>query len=355
MLKKSAFLLFTCLLAYLPSGASAIQVEPQVLARVGDKALTSMDVKRRMDFIFQHQYPQYAKNEMARIEFYKNSWQGVLQDMIQTEMILAHVTLQEEKIKQKLISDGDVHRELHERFGPDVIASLSNIGMTYEEGCEMLRREMQVGNMIYVSVQDKVKKRVRPEDIRERYERLSSEMRNKKRWRYQVITVDTDSSDDRAKISAIAQQILEREGLTALTSLGEKAKTAASIQLVSADNKPDNKPPAFKISVSNTIETGEDDITPERAAALASLKKGEWSAPIAHTLRKSKRDVDQILVLHSTLETKPPAFEKQQEHVRMELSNEIYQEEMGKFIHMLEERFPVEILYTNSDEPYKLS
>ena len=347
MLKKCAFLLLTCLL----SAASAIQVEPQLLARVGDKSLTSMDVKRRMDFIFQHQYPQYAKNAMARLEFYKNSWQGVLQDMIQTEMILSHVALQEEKIKQKLISDGDVHRELHERFGPDVIASLSNIGMTYEEGCEMLRREMQVGNMIYVSVQDKVKKRVRPEDIRERYERIASEMRNKKRWRYQVVTIDSDSAQDRAKITDLTQQILTREGLSALTSLNDKAQTAASIQLVSADEKP----PAFKVSVSSTIETGEDDITPERAAALKPLQKGQWSAPISHTQRKSKREVDQILVLHSTLESKPPAFDKEQEKVRMELSNEIYQEEMGKFVHMLEERFPVEILYTNSDEPYKLS
>lgn len=347
MVKKYAFLLLASLL----SVASAIQVEPQVLARVGDKALTSMDVKRRMDFIFQHQYPQYAKNEMARLEFYKNSWKGVLQDMIQTEMILAHVALQEEKIKQKLISDGDVHRELHERFGPDVIASLANIGMTYDEGCAMLRREMQVGNMVYVSVQDKVKKRVRPGDIRERYERLASKMRNKKRWRYQVITINSDSPQHRAKITDLTQQILTREGLTALSSLNEKAQTAASIQLVSADEKP----PAFKISVSSTIETGEDDITPERAAALTNLKKGQWSAPITHTQRKSKREVDQILVLHSTLESKPPAFDKEQEKLRMELSGEIYQEEMGKFIHMLEERFPVEILYSDSDEPYKLS
>jgi len=347
MLRKCAFLLLTCLL----SAAFPIQIEPQVLARVGDKALTSMDVKRRMDFIFQHQYPQYAKNEMARLEFYKNSWKGVLQDMIQTEMILAHVTLQEEKVKQKLISDGDVHRELHERFGPDVIASLSNIGMTYEEGCTMLRREMQVGNMIYISVQDKVKKRVRPEDIRARYERISSEMRNKKRWRYQVITIDSDSADDRTKITDLTQKILQREGLTALASLNDKAQTAASIQLVTADEKP----PAFKVTVSSTIETGEDDITPERAAALQALHKGEWSAPITHTQRKSGREVNQILVLHSTLESKPPAFEKEQENLRMELSNEIYQEEMGKFVHMLEERFPVELLYTNSDEPYKLS
>lgn len=347
MLKKCVFLLLTSLL----SVASAIQVEPQVLARVGDKALTSMDVKRRMDFIFQHQYPQYAKNTMARFEFYKNSWQGVLQDMIQTEMILAHVALQEEKIKQKLISDGDVHRELHERFGPDVIASLSNIGMTYEEGCEMLRREMQVGNMLYLSVQDKVKKRVRPEEIRERYERITSQMRNKKRWRYQVITIDSDSPQDRKNVTKLTQQILKREGLTALASLNDKAQTAASIQLVSADEKP----PAFKISVSSTIETGEDDITSERAAALTPLSKGEWSQPITHMQRKSKREVDQILVLHSMLEAKPPAFAKEQERIRMELSNEIYQEEMGKFVHMLEERFPVEILYTNSDEPYKLS
>ena len=144
-MKKCAFLLLTCLL----SAASAIQVEPQLLARVGDKTLTSMDVKRRMDFIFQHQYPQYAKNAMARLEFYKNSWQGVLQDMIQTEMILSHVALQEEKIKQKLISDGDVHRELHERFGrlsltdlvqPAIEAARAGVPVTagFERVCELL-------------------------------------------------------------------------------------------------------------------------------------------------------------------------------------------------------------------------
>lgn len=347
MLKKGAIAILICLF----SAAFAVRIEPQVLARVGDKTLTSMDVKRRMDFIFQHQYPQYAKNEMARLEFYKNSWQGILQDMIQTEMILSHVALQEERIKQKLISDGEVHRELHERFGPDVIASLANIGMTYDEGCEMLRREMQVGNMVYVSVQDKVKKRVRPEDIRARYERHTMEMRNKKRWRYQVVTIDSEKANDRAKVADLTHQILTREGLAALTCLNDKAQTAASIQLVSADETP----PTFTISVSSTLETGEDDMTPERAEALKGLDKGQWSAPFSHIQRKSGRSVEQILVLHSALETKSPAFEQEQEKVRMELSNEIYQEEMGKFVRMLEERFPVELLYANSDEPYKLS
>jgi hypothetical protein len=336
MFKK---LLLTLSLFFLTT-AQALQIEPRLLARVGDTSITTLDVKRKMDFVFQQHYPQYAKDPIARYEFYKNSWQGVLRDMVQTEMILAYVAAQEEKFQQKIVSQGDIHRELHDRFGPDVMGSLSNIGMTYEEGCEMLKREMQVGNMLYVSVQDKVKKQVRPEDIRLRYVALCSEMKNKKRWRYQVVTIE---GEDRAAGAAAAHTALKNEGLTVLTSLSEKAASLAQ----TADIKN-----SYKISLSSTVETGEDDIAPERAATLSKLTPGTFSEPVDAVQRKSKKPVKQIFVLHNTIESQPPSFASKQAQLQSEITNEIYSKEMERFMGQLEERFPAQIFVAEGDNPF---
>lgn len=346
MLRQILFLLSFCSLA----AAGSIRVEPRILVKVGGTRISTMDVKKRMDFIFQHQYPQHVKDLGARYDFYKNSWQDVLRDMIQTEMILAHVQEREEKAKHKMISDGDVHREMHDRFGPDVVSNLSSIGMTYEEGCAMLRREMCVGNMLYIAVQDKVKKQIRPEDIRARYDHLVSSMRNKTKWRYQVITIASDSEKNRTDIAALAYKILAREGTASVAHLNEKTKTAAAIQLVGNEEQA----PHFTLSVSEELETGIDDIDPERARILETLAKGSYSKPVVQTLRKSNQSVERIFILKDKVHTPPPAFTSCQERLKNEVAAELHQKEINNYLRQLEERFPVEILFDSEYQPFSL-
>jgi len=339
-------LCFACVCTFSLSCAFGLNLEPRILAKVGDEAVSTFDVKKKLDVIFLQQCPELAQENEARFEFYSRYWQDALRDLVQGKLILMHAEEKEEKVSQKLVSDSDVHREMQQRFGPSVIENLSKIGLSYDEGASMVREELKVQTMLWISVHSNAVHKVKPEDIRTKYTQLISAMPNKQKWRYQVITLNAPNESALKELVELAQSSVKKEGLDALDTLSSKApikKTPLS------DQDPSH---SASLKVSNFLETGESEINPKRKEVLESLKPGEVSGPIEEVLRSSGKKVKRLLVLHEKVATPIPSFKEKQEELKNATLSEVYQSDMQAYIKELEGRFGVEICFPKDFKPF---
>src|SRR5580704_3365582 len=70
-------------------GERKIVVNNRILAKVNGKAISVLDIMKKMDMLFYRQYPQYANNAEARQQFYSMYWKTALQECIDKELIMA--------------------------------------------------------------------------------------------------------------------------------------------------------------------------------------------------------------------------------------------------------------------------
>ncbi|MBA3815063.1 MAG: SurA N-terminal domain-containing protein, partial [Parachlamydiaceae bacterium] len=98
-----------------------IVVNNRILAKVNGKAISVMDLMKKMDLLFYRQFPQYISSAQARYQFYQANWKHLLEEIIDKELILADA--QDAKIP---ISAGDVRQEMEVLFGPNIISNLDN-------------------------------------------------------------------------------------------------------------------------------------------------------------------------------------------------------------------------------------
>lgn len=332
--------------------AFGLNLEPRILAKVGNEAISTFDVKKKLDVIFLQQCPELAHKNEARLEFYSRYWQDALRDLVQGKLILMHAEEKEKKVSQKLVSESDIHREMQQRFGPSVIESLSKIGLSYDEGSKMIHDELKVQTMLWISVHSNAMHKVKPEHIREKYIQFVKEMPNKLKWRYQVITLNAPNTPALKKLIELAQSSVKKEGLEALETLSTKVSEARIEKAPLSTSAPENTLANASLKVSNFLETGEDEINPERKEILGTLKAGEISGPIEETLRSSGKKVTRLLALHEKVETPIPSFKEKQEELKNVTLNEIYQSDMQAYIKELEGRFGVEICFPKDFQPF---
>src|SRR5665647_380424 len=66
-----------------------ILVNNRVLAKVNGKAISVIDVMKKMDVLFFRQFPQYTSSVPARFQYYQANWKNVVKDIVDKELILA--------------------------------------------------------------------------------------------------------------------------------------------------------------------------------------------------------------------------------------------------------------------------
>lgn len=342
---------FLALFGALPLG-HAINLEPRILAKVGSEAVTVYDVKKKLDVIFLQQSPEYAGNEAARFEFYTRFWKDALRELVQAKLVLLNAKEQEDKISQKMVTESDVHREMQQRFGPNVIESLAKIGLSYDEGARMILEELKVQTMIWISVHSNTEQKVSPDLIRERFEKLIKETPNKHIWNYQVITLNTQDPEEKKTLVDLIHSELSSRDLTKLTSL---AKTAsACIKKTPSEQQAHllNTGISAPLSVSPVINTGEDEITPQRKEVLEKLNSGEASDLIEEETRSSGKKVSRVLVLHGKVAAKLPTFAEKQSELKSVCLGEVFERDMSAYVKGLEDRYGIEVCYPEGFEPF---
>ena len=132
------------------------------------KAISVMDVVRKMDLLFYRQYPDLASSAMARYQFYTSGWRSVLGAVIDDYLIVADA-----EEKEITVNDGEVREELEKMFGPDVVLNLDQLGMTLEEAFDLLKTELTVQRMTAIMVRSKAITDVHPLSVRKNIKNFS--------------------------------------------------------------------------------------------------------------------------------------------------------------------------------------
>lgn len=294
-----------------------IAVQNSILAKVNGKTISMMDVKKKMDLIFHHTYPQFANNSQARFQFYEASWQHSLMDMIDNELIISDAVDKEIKL-----TDGEIRETMEDRFGPNVMQTLDKIGLTYDETWKMLKNELIVQRMTWWFIQSKAMSSVTPQDIRQAYRLYLEENPAYSQWKYRVISIRVDKPND--PLSEQVHQLLSDSGQPPEV-LSEQLKKLEA--------------PGISIAVSNEFTANDKELSEVHKASLTLLSPGAYSKPSFQTSRVDKKTVYRIFYLIERSDHPAPAFEDLAQQLRSDLVQKAAGEESKGYVAKLRKHY----------------
>lgn len=320
-MKRFYFLIALCLFGSLYSSQETQQTEEiviynRILAKVGDKTISVVDVMKKMDLFLQKNYPDLSDAKLPKYQFYSSQWRDFLNQMIDTELMLADA----EKLEVK-VTDAEVREEILNRFGPNIMPVLDTLGVTYEEARKMIHDEMIVQKMTWFRVNSKVLTSVNPKDIKQAYQEFCEQNPEMLKWQYQVLSI---RSPDKAAGEALAARAAE------LLSANHNF-AALSKELKAPDEM-------TTISISEDLEADERSIAATHKQVLMQMSENTFSAPIAQVSRVDNSTVYRIFYLKKLEQTKLPAFEKISEQIRDKLLQNAAGKENSQYIVRLRER-----------------
>ena len=276
----------------------------RILAKVGGKTISVIDVMKRMDLFLQKNYPQFASSKVARYQFYSNQWQDYLNQMIDTELMLADA----EKLELK-ITEAEVREEMLNRFGPNVMPTLDSLGVTYDEARAMIQDEMIVQRMMWFRVNSKVLNNINSQDVKEAYAQYCTNNPALQEWDYQVLSIRSPNKTASEQLASKAFELLNTH--LNLASISE--------QLPSSDE-------LTTITISQEMKADEKSISKEHREVLEALSENSYSKPIAQVSRIDNSVVYRIFHLKQHTKKELPAFSK----IADQLKEQLLQEAAGK-------------------------
>lgn len=307
-------------------------VNNRILAKVNDKTISVIDVMKKMDVFLNRVYPHLANSKMARYQFYSTNWNDVLQQMIDDELILL-----DSEGKDLKITDGDVRESLQERFGPNVMANLDKLGLSYEEAKKMIHTELVVQRMIWFRVNSKALVSVNPQDVKDSYREYCVQNPPLEQWKYQVLSIRAKDKQAAEQIAAKAYLSLINDHLdlkaVAKQFNGSLPDDIAMSMTVSNDNKS-----AVSVSVSDEYEVTDKEISQAHRQVLFSLKEGSYSRPVSQISRVDNTMVYRIFYLKNHSRTVVPPFDELEEKLENDLIQQAVNRENKIYISKLRER-----------------
>lgn len=315
-----------------------ITVNNRILAKVNGKAISVMDVMKKMDMAFYKQYSQYAAFPEARIQYYQMQWRNVLQDIIHKELIAADA--EEHKIK---ITSGEVRQDMEKMFGPNIIANLDKAGLTFDEAWNLVYGERILSKMIGYQVQSKAYKVITPQYVRNAYEKYAVENVRPPEWLYSVISIRHRDVTKGAEAANISYQLLTAENIPA-DQLADRVKTL----------EPFGK--NVKISISEEYRHNENELSPSYKEILTTLKPGSYSQPSSQKSRSDNSIVFRIFYLKEHFSGGALAFSEVEKQIRDKLFDETIEKETEAYLKKLRLHFNLQEEVTDSNfEPFSLS
>lgn len=310
-----------------------IAVQNSILAQVNGKTISMMDVKKKMDMLFHQNYPKLAQSNPARVQFYEASWRPVLMEMIDQELIIADAL--EKEIK---LTDGEIREVMEERFGPNIMQTLDQIGLTYDETWKMVKNEQIVQRMSWWFVHQKAVSTVTPQDIRQAYRLFLAENPAYSLWKYRVISIRVDQADD-----MLSEQIYQ--------FLTEKAQSPETLE---TDLKA-FETPGISIAVSNEYSAKTQELSEAHKTALNALQSGAYSKPSFQTNRIDKKTVYRIFYLVDKEDHPAPSFEALSQQLRSELVQKAVAQESQAYVTKLRKHYGFEANKTLPEDLHPFS
>ncbi|TXI36440.1 MAG: peptidyl-prolyl cis-trans isomerase [Nitrosomonas sp.] len=258
-----------------------IVVNNRILAKVHGKAISVIDVQKKLDVIFYRHFPDLVANPAMRLQFYQVNWRPVLNDLIDKELVLFDA--RESKID---VTKGDVRQEMEQLFGPNIVSNLDRIGISYEDAREMVEGDLLIRRMMAIRVNIKAQRRVGPRDLRKAYEEYIQTNKRPTEWAYQVITVRHSNTEKGTAAANILHDVLVKNQ----ESIEELAKNYQSISGIDPD---------IKVTFSEVYNQDENTVSTAYKEILESLHPNSYSDPIAQQSRAKNETVQRIFYVKS--------------------------------------------------------
>lgn len=318
-----------------------ISVNNRILAKVNGKAISVLDLIKKMDLLFYRQYPQYSSSLDARFQYYQMSWKSVLQQMIDKELIMADA-----EEMQLVVNNGDVRQEMEETFGPNIISNLDKANLTYEEASQMIRDDLILRRMMFFRVNSKAIKSVTPQDIRDAFEEYSKDNVYPDTWFYTVISIRGRDPTKVAEAANLAYRFLEEDKVP-LAEIAEKIKTVHPIGNT------------VQVTVSENFQHFEKDLSSNYKEVLESLHNDEYSLPIAQKSRKANESIFRIFYLKEFSQGGVPLFAQIENKLKDHLIDKAVEKDTHAYIERLRKHYHVQELLlqdldTKEYEPFRL-
>lgn len=324
-MKQKILLLILCLpflaFAHDPVGSAEPEliVNNRILATVNGKAISVIDVMKKMDVLLSRNYPEYADSNVSRYQFFSQNWRQILNQIIDNELIMADAENLEIKI-----TDSELRETIHNRFGPNVMASLDKLGITYDEAWQMLYSEMAVQRMSWYRVQSKGLQRIGPQDIKVAYEHHLVNNPPKEEWKYQVISIRA-TTEALGKVYAQKAHSLIRSEPIPFEALAEQLKKDLD--------------EAITVNVSEEYNVESRNLSESHKAALCNLQAGDYSEPVSQVSRFDHSTVHRIFYLKDHTVEKPQAFDSMVDTLHDELVMKEINDEFPVYLSKLRKKF----------------
>ncbi|MBA3602614.1 MAG: peptidyl-prolyl cis-trans isomerase [Parachlamydiaceae bacterium] len=311
-----------------------VVVNNRILANVNGKAISVIDLMKKMDLLFYREFPQYASFPEARFQFYEANWKPMLSELIDKELIIA------DALENKLpVSSGDVRQEMERLFGPNIIGNLDKIGMTFDEAWKIIQGDILLHRMLFIRVNAKAMRQVTPSDVHAYYQEYAKENIQPPKWSYQVISVrDTDPTNG-AVTANIVHHLLGEENV-ALADLPGKLE---SISLTKSS----------KVNISELFVHAEKEIAPGYKDIVEKLAANSYSAPVIQQ-SKDKSKVFRIFYLKELSAGGAPSFNEVESMLKDKLIEKEIAEKAKAYVKKMRDHFDIQEMIPEDFSPFML-
>lgn len=313
-----------------PSLLSA-QKEPQIivnnriLAKANGKAISVIDLMKKMDMLFYRQFPQYSSSSVARYQFYLANWKSVLTEMIDKELILADA--EESKL---VVSAGDIRQEMEQLFGPNIIENLDKAGLSFAEAYEMVRAEIIIRRMMYFRVQAKAIAQATPFKIREHYDKIAKDTIRDNEWVYRVITI---RHRDPTKAADMGHRV---------HTLVTEDKVAFEDLLAKLQSTPEDTKRQPSVNISEELSTKEKELSQSYKTTLSSLESGGYSLPISQKSRADNTTVVRIFYLKEMVPGGAIPFKELEAKIKDQMISDAIEKESEAYLGKMRQHFDIQ-------------
>ncbi len=342
MLKK--IFIFTCLPCtlifanpdYMSIGAPKMVMNNTVLAKINDKTISVLDVEKKLNIAFQMSFPDLVDSEQSRYQFYSAGWKQTLDDLINIELMLIDA-----QTKQLNITDGEIREEMEKKFGPNIMISLEEKKVTYDETWDSIKNEMIVQRMMWFYVQSKAMQSITPQKIRQAYRLYCEKNPAQDIYSYQVISVKGND--------AISKQIADDVCKLLKDHNSEPQLIEKEISKLEKDN--------IKIQISKLYTVSSKDISASHKNALSNLSINSYSNVISQTSRFDNKKINRIFYLKDIEKKEVPAFNEMTQTLKEEMLNKAMTTEAQKYFAKLRKDYLVvenEVISSSDFQPFIL-
>lgn len=283
-----------------------IRMNNRPLVQLHGKVYTLFDVVKNMDAKMAETSPEMLLSAVSRIQFYNAHWREALEMMVQNALIIKEA--EELGIE---VSDSQMYEEMNSQFGPNVIQTIDNLGMSFEEAKKKAYDDIVLGYMQWIRIYQKALQAVSPEKLQIAYQNYLKENPLMETYSYQIVSIRSTKDFYEEIASKIAPFMLN-------TNISDVEGLVANLQAQFNDKA--------SIQVSKPYHVNAKEMSNEHRTILSNLLKNTCSAPVLQNSRQDGAPVMRLFYLLDHQKQDVPQFEE----LETMLKDGVVGQEIGK-------------------------